>query len=92
MFGRDEKVLASLTNKTLITVEDHALAGGFGSAVLEHIAINNYSNKVICLGIKDNFVPHGDVKSQHEELGYGPKAIVRELEKLGLMNLSKIEY
>jgi len=88
----DEKVLASLTNKTLITVEDHALAGGFGSAVLEHIAINNYSNKVVCLGIKDNFVPHGDVKSQHEELGYGPKAIVRELEKLGLMNLSKIEY
>ncbi len=87
----DENMLAVLFDKTLITVEDHSLAGGFGSAVLEHKAINGYTNNVICLGISDNFVPHGDVKAQHEALGYGPKAIGKELEKLNLINLSELQ-
>jgi 1-deoxy-D-xylulose-5-phosphate synthase len=59
----------------LITVEDHALPGGFGSAVLEALADAGRNVRVTRLGIDDVHVPHGDPGAQHEALGYGPKAI-----------------
>ncbi len=78
----DSKMLERLSQFSLITVEDHSLAGGFGSAVLEHLSTNNLANNVIRLGIADEYIPHGDVKTQHEELGYGPKAIKKLLVRL----------
>ena len=44
-------------HRRLITVEENALAGGFGSAVLE--AIGN-SVEVVRFGLPDAFVAHGD--------------------------------
>lgn len=61
--------------KALVTVEDHTVVGGLGSAVLEALAADGVSVPVITLGIHDQIVPHGDPKAQHEALGYGPKAI-----------------
>ena len=40
-----------------------AVQGGFGSAILEFMAKNNYSAKVKMLGIPDKFVSHGTQKS-----------------------------
>ena len=48
------------TTKKLLTVEENALAGGFGSAVLELIADAGLEGvKVICLGLPDRFIEHG---------------------------------
>lgn len=44
----------------LMTVEDHALAGGFGSAVLEFLAEEGITGmRVRRLGVPDFFIPHG---------------------------------
>ena len=69
-------------SRALVTIEDHVLAGGFGSAVLESLAAAGISATVKLLGIDDQTVPHGDPKLQHEQLGYGPAAISRTLDTL----------
>ncbi len=69
-------------SRALVTVEDHTLAGGLGSAVLESLAAAGIHATVKLLGIADRTVPHGDPKLQHEQLGYGPKAIGRALDAL----------
>ncbi len=45
--------------KLFITLEDHALAGGFGSAVLEELSARKISVPVERFGWRDEFVPHG---------------------------------
>ncbi len=65
----------ALGAKALLTIEDHTVVGGFGSAVLEALAEAGVSVPVITLGIHDQIVPHGDPAAQHEALGYGPKAV-----------------
>ena len=47
--------------KTIITIEDGTIKGGFGSAVLEFAAQNNYKTPVKCLGISDEFVEQGTI-------------------------------
>jgi 1-deoxy-D-xylulose-5-phosphate synthase len=64
----------------VITIEDHALPGGFGSAVLEALADAGRRVPVTRLGISDVHVPHGDPRAQHEELGYGPVAVRRAID------------
>ncbi len=52
---------AAEKNVTIITVEDGAKNGGFGSAVTEWLNDNGYHNQVIRIGVPDNFVFHGKV-------------------------------
>ncbi len=58
----DEELLCSLAGegRPLITVEENALQGGFGSAVLELLEEKGLTNIVVKrLGIPDTFVEHG---------------------------------
>ena len=59
----DERLLHSIFKdfKTIITVEDGVVNGGFGTAVLEFSAQNNYSLNIKILGIPDEFIEHGTV-------------------------------
>ena len=59
-------------HRRLITVEENALAGGFGSAVLE--AVGN-SVEVVRFGLPDSFVPHGDRARVLSDLGLTPQAV-----------------
>ena len=45
--------------KKIITVEDSCLMGGFGSAILEFAADNNYYLPIQRLGIPDKIFEHG---------------------------------
>ena len=66
----------------IITVEDGAIQGGFGSAVLEFMAAHNYSAQVKILGIPDEIIEHGSPKELHKECGFDAASIaaaVREL-------------
>jgi 1-deoxy-D-xylulose-5-phosphate synthase len=60
----------------IITVEDGAVEGGFGSAVLEFMAAHGYKNDIKILGIPDRIVEHGTPKELHRECGYDTPAIV----------------
>ncbi|TDE46964.1 1-deoxy-D-xylulose-5-phosphate synthase [Flavobacterium rhamnosiphilum] len=59
----DEKALHSIFTefKSIITIEDGVVKGGFGSAVLEFASENNYTSKITTLGIPDEFIEHGTV-------------------------------
>jgi len=59
----DEAMLHTIFNKhnVIITLEDGAAKGGFGSAIAEFAAQNNYTKKIEILGIPDEFIEHGTV-------------------------------
>lgn len=59
----------------IITVEDGAITGGFGSAVLEFMAEHQYQATVVRLGIPDRLVEHGSLKELHKECGYDADGI-----------------
>ncbi len=67
-----EKQIAALCQdfQTVFTVEENALAGGFGSAVLEYLADTGLlqSCRIKRLGLPDAFVPHGTQKQLRESL------------------------
>lgn len=68
----DDQCIAHYAAETgrLITVEEHVLAGGFGSSVLEMLEAKGLHNiKVNRLGIKDEFVEHGAPSIMREKYG-----------------------
>jgi 1-deoxy-D-xylulose-5-phosphate synthase len=67
----DENVLLKLAKERthIITMEEAALLGGFGSAVLEFYAKKEITGvQAKCLGIPDYYVEHGSVKEQRAEV------------------------
>lgn len=79
----DEKLLYKLidSHSLVVTVEDHALQGGFGSAVLEFMADTGLSASkfIMRLGIDDIFVEHGTQAELYEICGYSVNAIVERI-------------
>jgi 1-deoxy-D-xylulose-5-phosphate synthase len=64
----------------LITVEDHALAGGFGSAILEFLADEGISEvRVKRLGVPDRFIPHGTQDELRKICGFDKDAITKAI-------------
>jgi len=62
----------------LVTVEENARAGGFGSAVLEYIVERGYEVKRIKnLGIPDRYMPHASQTELLAEIGLTPENIVQ---------------
>ena len=74
----DEKLLHTIFKKfnTIITIEDGCLQGGFGSAILEFMANNNYQTAVKRLGIPDEFIHHGSQEELHHDCKYDVNAII----------------
>lgn len=66
----------------VITVEDGALMGGFGSAVLEFMVDHGYQAKVERLGVPDHFIDHGTQKELWAECGFDEAAIVAKVREL----------
>jgi 1-deoxy-D-xylulose-5-phosphate synthase len=66
----------------VITVEDGALQGGFGSAVLEFMVDNDYRAEVKRLGIPDRLVEHGKPAELQKECGYDAVAIVNTVREM----------
>jgi 1-deoxy-D-xylulose-5-phosphate synthase len=48
------------THDAFVTVEEHVVAGGAGSACLEAMAALGIARPVLQLGLPDTFVDHGD--------------------------------
>ena len=80
----DEALLHEVFAKfnKIITVEDGCLPGGFGSAIIEFMADNNYAAQVIRLGIPDKIIEHGEPEQLHKECGYDAESIKNAVIKL----------
>ncbi len=65
----DSELLDRLADRPLITVEENTLAGGFGSAVMEHFADTGRLDRVrlLRLGIPDRFTPQATRNEQLAE-------------------------
>lgn len=63
--------------ENIITVEDGTIIGGLGSSIVDFANANNYKNKIIKLGVPDNFVEHGSKMKLVEQCGFDAKGIVK---------------
>lgn len=80
----DETLLHEVAAKftQVITIEDGCVQGGFGSAVLEFFADNNYQLRVVRLGIPDKYIHHGTAEELHKECGFDADSIVKKVAEL----------
>jgi len=76
----DVEMLSLWAKKTgrVVTVEENALAGGFGSAVLDALSDNGIHNLAVKrLGIGDFFVEHGSAQGVRAKLGLDAAGIAK---------------
>ena len=80
----DEEMLHEIGRKyqSVVTVEDGALRGGMGSAVLEFFSDNTYSPHVRRLGVEDRFIQHGPVKDLYRICGIDEAAIYTQIKNM----------
>lgn len=85
----DEEMLNELgaENIPLVIVEEAALQGGFGSAVLEYMSSNRFNVLVERIGIPDRYVEHGSVSALQNEVGLTESEIV---DRVKLISRKKI--
>jgi 1-deoxy-D-xylulose-5-phosphate synthase len=79
----DGRLLSELAaeHNLLVTIEENVLAGGFGSAVLEHLSDSGAlaEARLLRFGIPDRYVTHGKPALLHEEIGLTPERIAAEV-------------
>lgn len=80
----DEDLVLQVASKynDIITIENGALKGGLGSAVVELLADNNLKVNVHRMGIPDYFVAHGSLKELHKECQIDTDAMVSMIMKI----------
>jgi len=79
----DRELIVQLARKTrrLITVEEHVLQGGFGSAVLEVLEEEGITGvEVKRIGLPDQFIEHGGVRILRERFGFTDDTLLRDVQ------------
>ena len=77
----DVDLLSALAaeHEVLVTVEEHALSGGAGSAVCEALNSLNQDRHVLLLGLPDRFIDHGDSAKLLASVGLDRDGIVKSI-------------
>lgn len=78
----DRELLADAVQRAgqIITVEEHNLCAGFGSAVLETLRdMRLHDVPVLCIGIHDQFVEHGELKRLRAKLNLDADGIYKQV-------------
>lgn len=80
----DEQLLHVIFSNfpTIITIEDGCLTGGFSSAIVEFMVDNNYTSKIVRLGIPDEFIHHGTQEELWKECGYDETGILATIQQV----------
>ncbi|MFC5283700.1 1-deoxy-D-xylulose-5-phosphate synthase [Pedobacter alpinus] len=80
----DQNMLLSIFAKydQIITIEDGCIQGGFGSAILEFAADNQYKGQIKRLGMPDDVIEHGEQQELWEECGYDKVSIINAVKAL----------
>ena len=66
-------------HELLVTVEEGALPGGFGSAVWEALNEAGVDSRILRVGLPDRFVTHGAPNLLHEEVGFTAERIAERV-------------
>jgi 1-deoxy-D-xylulose-5-phosphate synthase len=77
----DTELLAEIaaSHRLLVTVEDHVIQGGAGSAVAEALHAMGASNPLLQLGHPDRWVEHGEQGDLLASLGLDAAGIARSV-------------
>ncbi|MCF7857715.1 MAG: 1-deoxy-D-xylulose-5-phosphate synthase [Candidatus Cloacimonetes bacterium] len=75
----DLELLTTLEKKvqTIITIENNALIGGFGSILKSHFANTNI--KIYSFGIPDEFIEHGSVSQLKNKIGISADKLTKKI-------------
>jgi 1-deoxy-D-xylulose-5-phosphate synthase len=80
----DTQAIERLAERTplLVTLEEHSVNGGFGAAVLEHLATLRERPRALVrvLGVPDQLVPHGEASDWLVRFGLDAASIAQRLE------------
>ncbi|MGL6042276.1 MAG: transketolase C-terminal domain-containing protein, partial [Deefgea sp.] len=68
------------THDLLVTVEDNAIMGGAGSAVLEAMMLAGVMKPVLQLGLPDSYVEHGEQKQILADCGLDAAGITASIQ------------
>lgn len=74
-------VKAAKETKGIVTVEEHSIIGGLGSAVAE-IVVENHPTKVLRIGTMDKFGESGDGNDLLEKYGLTVENIVKKVKEI----------
>ena len=77
----DEECLRRMasTCKLVVTLEDHTVVGGFGSAVQESFTNASIMAPLLPIGWPDTFIEHGTLELLREKHGLTPQAIAQRI-------------
>ncbi|MGI8413305.1 MAG: 1-deoxy-D-xylulose-5-phosphate synthase [Solirubrobacteraceae bacterium] len=67
-------------HELVVTIEEGALTGGFGSAVWETLSDAGITARILRVGIPDRYVTHGAPKLLHEEIGFTAQRIAQRVQ------------
>lgn len=79
----DISTLVAIAKETqaIVTIEDHQVSGGFGSAVAEALALH-CPTPVEFVGVQDRFGESGSAQELYEQYGLTPKAVAAAARKV----------
>ena len=80
----DEQLLHEVfkSYQAVITIEDGTIVGGFASSILAFANSNQYKQKIMTLGIEDQFIEHGTVDQLHLLQKLDSSSIKKQIETL----------
>lgn len=80
----DETLLHQIfkTHKTIVTIEDGTIVGGFGSTILTFSNTHRYKHHIEVLGIEDKFIEHGSVLQLQQLQQLDSTSITKKVEQL----------
>lgn len=67
------------SHKLLVTIEDNAIAGGAGSAIIEYLALQGKLVAVLPLGLPDTFIDHGKREKILASIGLDADSICKSI-------------
>lgn len=65
----------------IVTIEENAIMGGAGAAVMEALQVMNIEKPTLCLGLPDSFIEHGIHETMLSDCGLDVLGIVESIEK-----------
>lgn len=80
----DKELIKALVEEgtNIVTIEDNVIRGGLGSYILEYINTLDKKVKVMNLGFKDEFIPHGKPDLLYKLYGLDVDGIVKSVLKI----------
>ena len=75
-----DTILKNCGKKLLISVEEHNVVGGLGTAIADVLSEQRNSAPLLKLGVQDHFMPVGDYNYLVEQAGLTPEKIAASIE------------